>query len=691
MSTLGTIGYDAGMKPTPLSSSIDDVTVFRRGAIVRRQVEVSAGVTKGRVLGLPLSLVDGTLRVRAEGTMASEAVVVLALGNDDAAELPARDTELRAAMEAERIAKARIGAVERIMLDLQALSIKPRGRAEGEVPVAIPSAARSKLIDFRRAQLEQRREERTTLEEALRLAVETRKDLQEKRRRAGNAVAARENEVRKAVDLSLDGNAGTVWLEYMVPTASWRPSYVLRLEEGLRKVRLEARALIAQHSGEDWNEARLRLSTAIPQAHAELPVLRSLRIGRRQPAPATKGYRPPPSGVDMLFQDYDQGFRAPPKPPAKPAKPVAMSAPMPAAPPPPQAPAAFGGAAPVGAPMIEAAEELYASAAPAAAPAPAQRSMARGRRMKKKSAPKRAAAKLDGRGSGRSEGAMEDSMDDMDSMSADGPLRPGDEWLQFGNLRMPAASDSGRGKLRRESRKSQSGGMQSLAPEPPGHVLPRAVEGFDYSFEVEGNATIPSDGTWVGASLSVADAKGTPRFVCVPRESREVFRFIDIANPLEAPLLAGPLDIYIDGRFLLARAMPVVGPGETLKLGLGVEQRIKVARNVQFEESVAGMLRGSLELEHHLEVEVVSYIDTDALLEVRERIPVLREDEDDIEVRVVKCEPQWSRYKNQDDTLRGGYEWKIPLARGEKHVLGASYTIKISSKNELAGGNRRDA
>lgn len=292
----------------------------------------------------------------------------------------------------------------------------------------------------------------------------------------------------------------------------------------------------------------------------------------------------------------------------------------------------------------------------------------------------------DGRGGGASD--LEDSMDSMEPM--EGPLRPGDEWLQFGNLRMPAASDSGRGKLRREGRESKASSGETLAPEPAGHVLPRPVEGFDYSFEVEGSATIPSDGKWVGASLCVADAKSTPRFVCVPRESREVFRFIDV-DPLEAPLLAGPLDIYMDGRFLLARAMPVVSPGETLKLGLGVEQRIKVARNVRFDESVAGMLRGSLELEHHLEVEVVSYIDTNAILEIRERIPVLREDEDDIEVRVLKSEPLWSPYKNEDDTLRGGYRWKISLARGEKHVLGASYTIKIASKNELVGGNRRDA
>lgn len=689
------------MKPTSLQSKIDDVIVFRRGAIVRRQVEVPEGVTKGRVLGLPLSLIASTLRVRAEGTSASEAVVVLALGNDDAAALSPHDEELRAAIEVQRLAQAHVAAVDRIIQDLKAIAIRTRGRAEGELPVASPSDERAKLIEFRRAQLKRRQEERAHAAEELRVATETRKDVQEKRQRAGNAVAARENELRKAVDLSLDGNAGTVWVEYMVPTASWRPSYVLKLEEGLRQVQLEARALIAQHSGEDWNEARLRLSTAIPQAHAELPVLRSLRIGRRQSPPATRGYRPPPSGVDMLFQDYDQGFREPirrkPAPPRQPMAPVAYGG-VGGPPPPPPAMAAPA-PAPM-APMVEL--DDYVDEAPSPemqAPARSGSSMPRPKSMSKKKAVRRESMKasLGSAAGGSAPGGMMDleaKMDspmEMDSMSMDGPLRPGDEWLQFGNLRMPPSGDSGRGKLRREGGESRSAGTQSLTPEPAGHVLPRPVEGFDYSFEVEGSTTIPSDGTWVGASLSVAHAKGTPRFVCVPRESRDVFRFIDVENPLEAPLLPGPLDIYVDGRFLLARAMPVVSPGETLKLGLGVEQRIKVARNVHFEESVAGMLRGSLELEHQLEVEVVSYIDTDAVLEVRERVPVLREDEDDIEVRVERSEPKWSPYKSDDDTLEGGYRWKIPLARGEKHILKAKYVIKISAKNELVGGNRRDA
>ena len=667
------------MKPTPLPSTIDDVTVFRRGAIVRREVKVPEGVTKGRVLGLPLSLIASTLRVRAEGTMASEAVVVLALGNDEAAALPARDEELRAAMEVERIAKARLTAVERVLQDLQAIAIMPRARPEGEMPVEIPKVERTKLIDFRREQLTRRQAERTPLREALRVATETRKDLQDKRRQAGNAIAARDNELRNAVDLSLDGNPGTLWVEYVVPAASWRPSYVLRLEGGLRKVRLEARALIAQRSGEDWTEARLRLSTAIPQAHAELPVLRSLRIGRRQDPPATRGYRPPPSGVDALFQDYDQGFRqeqSPEPSPPPPERPVNIPMPQAVAAP-PMPPASFGAQA-GGAPPAPSAPPMMARSASA----PKQKKAAPRRRELDRSSLALEAVMVGGASTGAAP---------MDSMSAEGPLRPGDEWLQFGNLRMPPASDSGRGKLRREGSARVSGGSHSLAPEPPGHVLPRPVDGFDYSFEVEGSATIPSDGTWVGASLSVADAKASPRFVCVPRESREVFRFVDVENPLEAPLLAGPLDIYIDGRFLLARSMPVVSPGETLKLGLGVEQRIKVARNVSFDENVAGMLRGSLELEHRLEVEVVSYIDTDALLEIRERVPVVREDEDDIEVRILQSEPSWTEYKDAEDTLRGGHQWKIPLSRGEKHVLRASYSIKIASKNELAGGNRRDA
>ena len=75
---------------------------------------------------------------------------------------------------------------------------------------------------------------------------------------------------------------------------------------------------------------------------------------------------------------------------------------------------------------------------------------------------------------------------------------------------------------------------------------------------------------------------------------------------------------------------------------------------------------------------------------MRERIPVKREDDDEIEIDAVAAEPAWKEW-DQDQTLDGGRRWVVPLAAGESKKLRATYTVKISSKNQLVGGNRRES
>src|SRR6202012_4401018 len=73
--------------------------------------------------------------------------------------------------------------------------------------------------------------------------------------------------------------------------------------------RLQLRAAIAQRSGEDWRGVKLSLSTANLERATELPELRSLRIGRAQPAPPKSGWREPPPGLDELFGSFDASVR----------------------------------------------------------------------------------------------------------------------------------------------------------------------------------------------------------------------------------------------------------------------------------------------------------------------------------------------------------------------------------------------
>ena len=55
-------------------------------------------------------------------------------------------------------------------------------------------------------------------------------------------------------------------------------------------------------------DVALRVSTAQPEQFTQLPELHPQKLGRRQQEPARRGFRPPPSGADALYADYDRRF-----------------------------------------------------------------------------------------------------------------------------------------------------------------------------------------------------------------------------------------------------------------------------------------------------------------------------------------------------------------------------------------------
>jgi hypothetical protein len=131
-------------------------------------------------------------------------------------------------------------------------------------------------------------------------------------------------------------------------------------------------------------------------------------------------------------------------------------------------------------------------------------------------------------------------------------------------------------------------------------------------------------------------------------------------------------------------------------LGLGVDQGIKVARNTRYREETSGLIGGSLELHHQILIDLRNNLDQPAPIEVRERLPTVRDDdEDEIRVTVGKVSPDWEPYQQNpesasEDELDGGHRWQVEVAAGGSQSLRVEYAIKISSKHELVGGNRRE-
>lgn len=796
-----------------VESRIRSVTVFSCGARVTREGHLKPidGSVPERVrfTNLPLTLQDDSLRVSVEpldggqpSVVASDLRVALEVARMDESLPPPVDEELREARrEAARIVDrlAQIGEQqERIMVLDPPKRPKPK---EGDPPLPSPVSARLALLGFRQEESARLAEEREALEEKKRRADEKLADLETKHRRATTARQAREQELRKSVIVSLRGNGngagGRLVLEYNVPGARWSPSYVVAFNRELTRAELSMRVLVAQRSGEDWMGVDLTLSTADPQRWTDLPELNSIRIGRRQPSRVKTGWRPPPTGTEGLFADFDRAFpsarkkrgeartvvhkRTQTRVEAVPAhlcepdivmgllgidpdelsalgrngflqeirsggellysrdevnglnaqfradpgfKRSAMSAELLAGAGTQEAmmdlaeleeaaptrsasvsferseSALFAGGAPAPAPM----------AVPAAAPEPKAKRMGKLRQ----AAPMAAVSRV-------RQSTLGGGPPTVPAISvvheSDETMRASERHLTYGSLHMPGPGDHGRGVLRpadeietymellvqlhvevsfdvrvaiTQARK-RAETIRDL-PLPPNHSYPSTKAGFDYAYRAEAPIELPSDGQFHSLPLFTRNVDAHRLYVTVPREAQDVFRFAELVNPLEGILPDGPADVLAGGDFLLTTPLRDVAPGGLVRLGLGVEQALKVARNTTFEEQASGLMGGWLNLKHGIRVELTNHLSEAVEVEVRERIPVKSEEEkEDLEVEVSGVSPPWESYSPDDQpALKGAYVWRVSVPPQETKQLKADYSVRIASKHELSGGNRRE-
>jgi len=287
------------------------------------------------------------------------------------------------------------------------------------------------------------------------------------------------------------------------------------------------------------------------------------------------------------------------------------------------------------------------------------------------------------------------------------------EWLDYGRLRMPGPAEGGRGRLARAETvagyieflarlqvqvkfdvavvvEGARSAAESLGGLPAAHAFPSASGGFDYVYRAEPPAEIPSDGQFHSIPLLERGAPARLRYVTVPREAPEVFRFAELANPLDAPLLSGPADVYAGGDFLMTVPLRPVAPRGKLELGLGVEEALKVSRNTGFAEETSGLMGGTLNLRHEIRIELRNLLRAPVEVEVRERLPVAAMGEQDVKVAPGEVAPSWEAWQPEDSDLKGGQRWRVTLPPGAPVPLRASYTVTLPAKMELSGGNRRE-
>ncbi|MGW2888545.1 DUF4139 domain-containing protein [Streptomyces griseoruber] len=711
-------------------SRLDSVVVYAQGAMCRR---LARGVVppdgRVRVTGLPRSLDAGSLRARVLGgstVRVGEARVEVEaepLGTEAPEGLRREVERLR---EESAAARGRRDRLLGLIAEIGALRPVPPPRRKDDPHRRTPVDAWLRLADFVDERLTTLHARLADQDEALRLVEHELSLAEDRLARASTDAPSAHVETTVSAVLTLDGVEDTdvtveVEVEYGVPGAVWVPAYRLTHRQDEDSGRLVLRASVAQRTGEDWTGVRIALATADLRRRTDLPRLRSIRIGRRQPGPEPSGWREPPAGLADLFAGYDAAGRRPepttaavrvgagPLPPLPPPPPQSYGAPAPMAPghgvPAPGSVAAPGfppgGACPdvMGgavdgfappAPSTAGSRPRFAGG-PAAAAAPSPALAAQAPRSLAPSAPGGAAPPAPaGPAAPLGKAAPPPS-------PAAGPPQPSGAELDYTALVLCGPDEQGgrRGRLFADApfdpvateyrRRADAVAALPL----PGHcVRPRESAGsFDHRFDAVARADIPSDGAWHTVTVGEIPVGLRVEHLCVPSVEQTVYATLMVSNATDRALLAGPVEVTAGDDFLVTAALPTLAPGGVCRVGLGPAEGIRVTRRTNLRESTAGMRNQTTVLDHRVHLELANRLARPVTVEVRERVPVTS----DADVRVEE-RADWTAPRDgtgPDRHAPGTRLWRVELPAGGTAALEGGYEIRIPSGKSLAGGNRR--
>lgn len=294
--SVSAVSLPASAADVAATSRIDAVTVFPSGAEVKRlaKVKIPAGEQTLVFADLPATALPGSIRVEGKATGALQIGSVdtrrlVVPRADAAASEPERkrlEDEMEKLKDQKSALEAQKQAVEtqrQLIGNLANLPSRPAPaqgaeKAEdwGAVLAAIATGSAS----------------------AARLAVETSAQLREVERqilelqKKINAVAPLRDE-RTEVKVNVAAGAAVdadLVVRYQVPSASWTPAYDARLAIGDKavtgKLTLVRRAGVVNHSGEDWQDIALHLSTTRPGSATTPGKLETLSVDYAPPPPA---------------------------------------------------------------------------------------------------------------------------------------------------------------------------------------------------------------------------------------------------------------------------------------------------------------------------------------------------------------------------------------------------------------------
>lgn len=198
------------------------------------------------------------------------------------------------------------------------------------------------------------------------------------------------------------------------------------------------------------------------------------------------------------------------------------------------------------------------------------------------------------------------------------------------------------------------------------------------TYRVPGTVSAPSGGE--PHKVTVARFNLNPRldYVTAPRLVPAAYRRARLTNDSPYTLLPGRINLFAGAEFIGSTNVELVPPQGQLELYLGIDDRLKVERELKRREVDKKVIGGRRRIRYAYEITLENHLPFETRVTLHDQLPVSRHE--DLKVRLESADPR----PNEQSELNL-LDWDFTLAPQEKRLVRFDFTVEHPAAMDVAG------
>jgi uncharacterized protein (TIGR02231 family) len=211
-------------------------------------------------------------------------------------------------------------------------------------------------------------------------------------------------------------------------------------------------------------------------------------------------------------------------------------------------------------------------------------------------------------------------------------------------------------------------------------TLPAEISdaGAGLEYRIPRPLAVPADGSPHKTTIARFEFDAILDHLAVPALAPEAYLRATVTNSSQLLLLPGPARAFHDGQFVAETALETVAPGEEFELQLGVDDQIRLRRELRRRSTSKAVIGGTRTIDIGYEITVENHRSVRARISVHDHIPVSTDG--DIKVRLRETGPNPTE---QSDL--GELTWNLELDSGQKATVKHRFTVEHPAQVTITG------